>query len=287
MPDLDWNDLRYVLATARTGRLAEAARRIRVNETTISRRIVRLEQALGSRLFHRNAGVLVPTESGHRVVEHAERVELEIGRLTSAVTGADARASGSVRITSTPWLVNRLLVPAVGALHGSHPLITVELISDPRNLDMTKREADIAIRLARPDRDQTAIARRIATLGFAVYGPAGKKAKSLRWINFEEGMAGLPQSAWIAQEMKRERRLQPALLANDADVMLHAIAAGLGKSILPCAIGDHALGLTRLGGRAPVLRREVWLVVHPELRHLLRMRVVMEWIEKTISAHAR
>lgn len=286
MQDPNWNDLRYVLAIARTGRLAEAARRMRVNETTIARRIARIELALGSRLFHRNAGTLVPTEIGQRILAHAERIEREVGDLQSAVTGVDGRAAGSVRITSTPWLVNRILIPALGALATSHPLITVELISEPRNLDVTKREADIAIRLARPDREQRALARRIATFGFAVYGPAGRKAKSLPWINFETGMATLPQSAWTAQAMKREQKLLPALLANDAEVMLHAAIAGVGKTILPCPIGDHTPGLTRLSGRTPVLRREVWLMIHPELRHLLRIVAAKEWIERTISARA-
>ena len=287
MQDLNWNDLRYVLATARAGRLAEAARRIRVNETTIARRIARLEQSLGSQLFYRDAGVLVPTESGSLVVAHAERIEMEIGQLKSTAAGADGRVSGSVRITSTPWLINRLLIPALSALRAAHPLITTELIADPRNLNVSKREADIAIRLARPDRDHRAIARRIATFDFAVYGPAGKNAKSLAWISFEEGMAMLPHVARISEEMKREDKPQPALLANDTDVVVHAIAAGLGKSILPRLIGDRAPGLTRLSGPVPVLSREVWLLVHPDLRRLQRIKAATAWIENTLAAHEK
>jgi DNA-binding transcriptional LysR family regulator len=286
MQEFNWNDLRYVLAIVRTGRLAEAARRSKVNETTIARRIARMEEALGSQLFRRNAGFLIPTESGHRVVAYAERVETEIGQLKGAVMGADERPSGSVRITSTPWLINRILIPGFGGLHASHPQIMVELISDRKNLDVTKREADIAVRLARPQRDHRALARRIATLGFAVYGPMGKSATSVPWIGFEEDMAILPQSVWISNEMRREEQDQPALRANDSDVILHAIVAGLGKSLLPCVIGDSTPGLVRLSGHIPILNREVWLIVHPELRRLSRVRVVKEWIETTISSYA-
>jgi DNA-binding transcriptional LysR family regulator len=286
MQNLDWNDLRYVLSTARTGRLAEAARRMKVDATTVSRRLARIERALGAQIFHRDTGLLVPTEVGARVLEHAERVELAIDELGSAAMGADARASGTVRITSTPWLINRLLIPALAALHVDHPFITIDLNSEPRNVDVTKREADIAVRLARPHREHRALARRLATFGFAVYGPAGRKPSSLPWITFEEGMATLPQAVWITRAMKREGKRQPILLANDAEVMLHAIVNGLGKSILPCAIGDRTTGLARLSGRTPVVHREVWLMVHPELRHLSRIRTVISWIEQTILAHA-
>lgn len=286
MQPLNWNDLRFVLATARAGRLADAARRLKVDETTVARRVARVEQVLGARLFVRHAGVFTPTEVGHRVVDHAEKVELAVDDLEGAAMGADARASGSVRITSAPWLINRLLVPALAELYAAHPHLVVELGSEPRNLDVTKRDADIAVRLSRPHREHRALARRLATFGFAVYGPSGKKAASLPWITFEEGMANLPQAAWMARAMKRERKCQPALRANDAEVILHAICAGLGKSILPCAIGDPDPGLSRLSGRNPVLQREVWLMVHPELKHLSRIRAVIAWIDRTLSAHA-
>lgn len=200
--------------------------------------------------------------------------------------GADTRASGMVRITSPPWLVNRLLVPAIKKLHAEHPQIVIELSSEPRNLDVTKREADIAVRLSRPHREHRALARRLATFGFAVYGPSGKKASSLPWITFEEGMATLPQAVWIARAMQREQKRQPVMLANDAEVILHAIAVGLGKSILPCAIGDRTPGLSRLSGKVPVMHREIWVMVHPELRHLSRIQAVIAWLERTISEYS-
>lgn len=186
MQDLSWNDLRYVLAIGRTGSLAASARTLRVDETTVSRRVVAAERALGARLFHRMGGALIPTEIGERVIKHAERVELNVDELKRVATGADTKTAGTVRVTSIPLLVNRVLVPALGPLLGEHPDLQVELVSEPRNLDVTKREADIALRPARPHREQRATARRIANLSYGVFARSGADADSLPWISFEE-----------------------------------------------------------------------------------------------------
>src|SRR5262249_49666672 len=121
MPDLDWNDLRYVLAIARSGAHAAASRRLGVNETTIYRRLARIESRLGSRLFQRIDGSLLPTDLGHRVITHAERMELEAGAVIEAANGVNEIAGGSVRLTSIPMLINRLLLPELKELRNAHP----------------------------------------------------------------------------------------------------------------------------------------------------------------------
>jgi DNA-binding transcriptional LysR family regulator len=283
MQSLDWHDLRYVLAVARERALAPAARALRVNETTISRRIARAELALGSQLFHRTRGRLLPTEIGQRVIQHAERIEAEVDTLGDVATGIDSRAAGSVRLTSNPLLVNRLLVPAVGELSASHPMLRLELIAEPRNLSLTKREADLALRLARPDKEQRVIARRIGDLAFAVYGPPGRRSRTLPWIALDDTMAHLPNAAWIARAMQEESAGSPLLTTNDTDTILHSISAGLGKSLLPCVVADRDPGVVRLSGKAPVLTRELWLLVHPEIKHLARIRAVVAWLEQIVT----
>jgi DNA-binding transcriptional LysR family regulator len=143
------------------------------------------------------------------------------------------------------------------------------------------------VRMSRPVKEQSAVARRLTTLDFAVYGKAGIDPRQLRWISFESHMAGLPQSAWIEGAMKTERSAQPALLVNDSGTGLHAVAAGLGKTVLPCILADRAAGIIRLGGRRPVLSRDVWLMTPPTLKNLSRIRVVQDWIETTLVASKR
>jgi len=283
MLELNWNDLRFVLALARSQSLAGAARRLGVNETTVARRVAQAEQRLGARLFERNLGRLHPTEAGAAVVAGAERVELEVQALESATSGADRLAAGSVRVTSVPIIVNRILVPALPRLLSDHPQLRVELIAEPRDLSLTKREADIALRLARPRKEVRAIARRIGQLDYAVYGPSRRRTEPLPWVTYDDSMADLPQGRWMAERAIRERDAQAQVMVNDAEAMLQGVKAGLGKSLLPIAIGDQEPGLERHGDGSVLLSRELWLMVHPELRELVRIRVVMDWLATVID----
>ncbi len=163
---LDWNDLRYLLAVARGGTLAGAAKGLGVDDSTVSRRVARLEARLEARLFERAGdGRLRPTPAGAEALERAERMELEVEGLRDSVTGADAVCAGTVRLTSVPLLVNRLLVPALPGLLDRHPALNLELVADPSDLSLRRREADIALRLARPrSGGRSVLARRIGTL---------------------------------------------------------------------------------------------------------------------------
>lgn len=284
MPDIDWNDLRFVLAVARTRTIAAAARTLRVNETTVSRRLRRAELALQSSLFERVDGTLRPTETGQAVIDRAERIEAEVSALDERAARIDGMAAGIVRVTSIPLIVNRLLLPAVRSLYDAYPGLHLETVAEPRNLSISRRDADIALRLARPDREQAVLARKIAVLKYAAYGPTGRKSANLPWITYEEGLAAQPHVIWINHALKREGS-RPILTVNDSEVALQGIKLGLGRSLLPCAIGDREPGLRRLGNGTPVLEREAWLLVHPGARRLERVNAVIEWIEETIGSN--
>jgi DNA-binding transcriptional LysR family regulator len=283
MQQRNWTDLSYLVALARAGRLALASERLKVDATTISRRIAILERALGARLFERDQGRFTLTAAGQKVALRAERIEFEVDEIKREVAGVDAEVFGLVRVTAPPWMVSHVLLPSLSKLQEKHNDLTLELIAEARNLDVARRDADIAVRMSRPVKEQRAVARRLTSLDFAVYGPADADPHRLRWISFESNMSGLPQSAWIADAMRSERATQPALLVNDSAIALHAIAAGIGKTILPCVLGDRAMGVVRLSGRRPILSRDVWLMTHPELRNLSRIRVVHDWLETAIS----
>ncbi len=203
MPDMDWDDFRYVLAVARAKAIAPAARALRVDATTVARRLSRVELALKTKLFERKDGCLRPTEAAASVIERAERIEAEATAIAERASGFDAAVSGNVRVTSVPLIVSRLLLPGAGTLIDRYPALVLEVIADPRNLSVMRRDADIALRLARPDREQQAIARRLAHLPYAVYAPARGEARRLPWITYEEGMASLPHVAWINRAIKQ------------------------------------------------------------------------------------
>jgi DNA-binding transcriptional LysR family regulator len=285
MQELNWNDLRHVLAVARRRALAPASRDLGVNETTVARRIARAEQCLGSKLFDRVDGAMIPTQAGEVAVERAERMEVEVEVLKGTATGADGSAAGTVRVSSIPLIVNHVLIPALGDLYAAHPQLRVEAVAEPRNISLTKRDADIALRLARPDREFKVIARRLGTLSYAVYGPSGRIRRRLRWITYDATMAALPHVAWLDKASRLDRDVGPGLTVNDSEVALHAIRAGVGRSLLPCAIADRDPGLRRLDGPAPVLERELWLLVLPELRGLARIRAVIDWLDRVVARY--
>jgi DNA-binding transcriptional LysR family regulator len=283
MQAMNWDDLRHLLAIARAGTLAAAARRLQVNQTTVARRLAALEAALGARLFERGEGVLRPTKPGELALARAAEVEQEVQALERGVAGADAEPAGLVRVTAVPILVNRLLIPAAAALNARHPRLRLELIADSRNLSLTRREADIALRLSRPESGAGAIVRRLVHLDYAVYGPRGRAGARLPWISYEEALSHLPQARWIAAQTEGGE-LAP-LAVSDAEALIHAIRTGLGKSLLPCVVADREAGLQRLG--EPVFRRELWLLTHREVRRHARIAAAIAWIEDVLNRGAR
>lgn len=277
MQGMEWSDLRFVLAVARAGTLSGAARRLGVNQTTVSRRLAAAETSLRARLFDRGEGLFRPTKAGDEILRRAAQIEAEIDAIERGIGGSDTIIAGSVRVTAVPILVNRLLIPALPKLYAAHPGLQVELIAEPRNLRLTRREADIALRLARPESGD-ALARRIGRLDYAVYTPA-RKTGALPWITYDESLSHLPQARWIAAAAKNE---PPKLLVNDAEAILQAVGAGLGRSLLPCVAAENDKRLRRMSGTKPVLSREIWLLVHRELRAQARIAAVIDWLDHAV-----
>lgn len=280
MQTVDWNDLRYLLAVARAGTLAGAARRLAVDQTTVARRLAAAEAALGARLFDRAEGRLHPTEAGRAALVRAAEVEQAVEALERGVAGSDAAVAGIVRVTAVPILANHLLVPALPRLLDAHPGLRLELIADPRNLHLSRREADIALRLARPAQG-TALARRAGRVDYAVYARRDAGAASLPWVAYEDGSSHLPPARWIAEA---DGGGAARLRVNDAETILQAVRAGIGRSLLPCFVGDRDPALRRAEGGAVLLSREAWLLVHPEIRSHARIRAVLAWIETLLPA---
>lgn len=288
MQGLDWNDLRYVLALARGGTHAMAARALGVDATTVARRLRAMEASLGAPLFQRTPdGRMEPSEPGRIAVERAELVEAEVGGLLAALRQTDPVA-GIVRVTAVPLLVNRLLIPDAAPLTARHPQLRLELIADGRDLSLTRREADIALRLARPDEQagRRILARRLGTLPYAAYALAGLDPRTLPWLTYDDAMAHLPQAAWLARRARLDRAAA-SIVVNDGEGLLQALRAGLGRALLPCLIAARLPWLQRLPIDDPPLpARELWLLTHPDLRHLARVSAVLAWIDELFAPAA-
>jgi len=280
---LDWDDLHSFLTIARHGTLSAAARALGVTQTTMGRRLEALQGRAGVKLLNRTPGGFVLTTAGERVLANVERMEAEALAVERAVTGEDARLEGEVRITTVEALAAHLLVPALGPLAARYPAITVEIDVDTRSLSLSRREADIAVRLAAFEQHD-AIVRKVGTMLFGVYAsPAyladrgatklAEGAPGHRVITLQENLLQTPEGRWFARVTDRA---SVALRTNSRDGQLAAAVAGLGLACLPRYLADPVADLVRveLGEQAPL--RDIWLGVHRDTRWTPRIRAVLD-----------
>lgn len=283
MPDLNWDDLRVILAVARRRSYADAARILSVNETTVSRRIAKCEAALGVRLFDRADGRHVPTQAGEEIARRAERIEREVQSATETVADRDLAVAGRVQITAVPQIVNRLIAPRIGELIRVHPFLETHLVAEPAALSLMRRETDIAVRLARPQNEPQAVTRRICDMRYGIYASRAANSQTSDWITFTEDMRFLPQYRWIADQLKGSSGNLSGIRVSDAETLLQAIRAGGGKSFLPTWIGDSDPELARVDTGDTLWTREVWMIIHPELKNLARIRVIADWLSAILQ----
>ena len=271
-----WDDLRTVLAIARAGSLAGAARQLGVNHSTVFRRLGALETELGTRLFERAASGYSATAAGEDLCRVAERIEDEIAGLDRRLAGRDQALSGLLRLTAPDDVMERLIIAPLARFRQRHPEILIEAAIDNRNLNLTKREADIAIRpTKRPP--ESLVGRRIGPLAVAVYAPEGAPAESdsLPWIAWEEGTGPASDARWLARQGPVETVVYRS---NSLLNQLTACRVGLGRALLPCFLGDTAEGLRRLTPPLEELETDLWLLTHRDLRRTARVRALMDWL---------
>lgn len=270
---MNWDDLRFLVVIGREGTLAGAARRLKVDQTTVARRLRALEDALGTLLFERSDGRWQPTATGTHVLERATRIEEDVAGLTRIADAGRPGIQGTVRITSVGTLLADWLVPRLPDLYARHPGLDVTLVASNDNLNVARREADIAIRLARPESGDFLI-RKLVDVGFAVYAPASG-APPDAWVCYDDELAHTPEMRWLTPQLADSR---VRLRSNGVDALTRAVAAGIGRGVLPCFIGDATPGLIRQSGPAPVVTRELWLLIHPDARQQPRVGAVADWV---------
>jgi DNA-binding transcriptional LysR family regulator len=289
----DWNDLRLVLAIARAGSLTGAAGALRVNHSTAFRRLGTLEERLGVRLFERlPGGSYLPTAAGERAAAAAERVETETAALGRDIAGQDVRLTGRLRVTASETLAFRLLTAAIGRFREAHPGITVELAIDNRVLSLSRREADIALRVMRPSEGDL-YGRKLSDIAWTAYArrdlaerqALGPEALGgLPVIGWEDGVRGINAADWLGRQVPDA---QVVYRTNSVVNQLVAARAGLGAAVLPCYLGDPEPDLVRLLDPVSELARELWIVTHTDLRRTARVRAFFEIVGDALQADRR
>jgi len=272
---LDWNDLKVFLALARGGSARTAAARLGTSHSTVLRRLQALENALGAGMFGRTPDGLVLTGPGARLLIKAQQIEAEAFEVERDVLGADIRLQGPIRLTVPPPVAKYLLLPHLARFRRDYPEIDLEVVATYDYSDLGRRDADVAIRFAEAPEDHL-FGRRLPRFRDAVYASPAYVEE-----HFHAGESS--GAAWIgwpdAQRFSHRimptgyGALQVAWRLPDLELQAEAARQGLGMALLPCIMGDRDPSLVRVPGTATYDTLPAWLLTHPDLRRMERVRV--------------
>lgn len=276
-----WDDFRFVKAIAEAGSLPAAAALLKVNHSTIFRRLNQIEEAVGHRLFERARTGYTPTPAGEKMLEAAGAMEGRVAAFARQVAGAEIAPTGEVRLTTSDTLLVHLLLPIMGEMREALPGIRLDLVVGNASLNLSKRDADVAVR-ATDDPPEALVGRRIASVAWALYGRRADFAAGAPvdlaahdFVGMGENLANLAAVRFLKSEVAPERVV---CRINTVLGLAEAVEAGIGIAHLPTFIGDRRPLLRRLAPPDGALAAGLWLLTHPDLRQVPRVRAVLDFL---------
>lgn len=287
---MNWDDARILLALGRAQTLRGAARVLHIDQATVGRRIAAMEHSLGSMLFLRTSTGYLLTEAGEAAFEAAENMETAATELVRRTQGLDKALSGEVRVTTTDFLAVDFVIPAIARVHAEHPDVRVVLTSSSQLLNLSRREADIAIRTQKPDNPDL-IVRRLTRWPMCLFASQayldshgmpepGTAFKGHDLVAYEPYLSE-GRALTLVGESAGAGRIVAAV--NSSMMVRTAVAAGLGLGELPLYIGERD-GLVRIWPERERSRPyEVWMVTHEDLRHTARIRAVIDQVVQVFA----
>lgn len=282
-----WDDTRTFLAVARHGTLSGAASELKLGIATLSRRIERLERALKLPLFIRHQSGYQLTEEGADLIEKAEALEAAAAAFTSGVA-THTQMTGKVRLATAENLATGLILPALPEFHRQYPGITLELVTDITTVNLHRRDADLALRMVKPERGHVTL-RRLSALGYGLYsspGYAAQRETSLdsgaydtdAFITWSETQSHLPTAQWVERILQGR---EPVLTTTSLSTQVVAAKAGLGLAVLPHFLALDA-GLVCVDADIGV-DQSIYLVIQSDLTQSRRTRAVADFLVDLVS----
>lgn len=287
IPDHNWEDLRLVRAIVAGRGLSGAARLLGLHHATVLRRLNAFEYRMGIVLFDRQPSGYTPTETGEELARIAEAIEQEVEGAYRKLAGLDLRLSGTIRLATSDFLAQTLLVPILRVFRARFPSIEIETVISPQFASLTKRDADVALRAANTLPEHL-VGKKITTLGYGLYGHEdlvqecrGIGPEQLDWVGDDQTIAGVTTNLW------RQRSFPNARVKLRYDSLIgkfSAIRSGLGVGFLPHFLGVSTPGLVCVETEPEAWRLDLWILTHPDLTRMTRVQAFMNMAEQALSA---
>ena len=285
---IDWAELPYFLAVARTGSLRAAADLVDGTHATVDRHLRSLESSYGVRLFERSTTGLSLTPAGESLVPMAEDAELAVISARRRIEGLDREAAGTVRVTAPPFLAFDILAPIFARFAERYADIDLDITLTNRFQDLTRSEADVSVRVAHAVSDDV-IGRRVLQYASGIYASRdylaknwdtrGKKGEGLHWIGWGDAS---PMPDWVRDSPFPRASLRHAM--REGDMVRYMVQQGQGMSYLPCFMEKYLPGLVRVPGTQAALDRSIWLLLHADLRKTTRVRLFVDYMAQALKA---
>ncbi len=288
----NWNDLQFFLAIYEAGSLAGAARKLNVDETTVGRRLAALEQDLASKLFERKREGYRPTPAGHQVLAAALPIRSKLRQLHTQIEGSDQSLKGTVKLTLPETMAVHLVIPRLAEHLSLYPDLKLEFLTSAQTVNISKREADIAIRMFRP-KEGMLYAKRLGKLRFSFFAsqeyirqrgmPKISQGNDHSWVNYPDSEASDAEAALLKKMgIQNWSKLQ----VNNRTSMLASLRAGLGVGMLPEIMAQEARDLFAIS-ELPPLDLDTWMVVHSDLKTNARVKVTADFLAQVVGSRLR
>jgi DNA-binding transcriptional LysR family regulator len=281
------SDLKVLLALVRAGTLASAGERLGVDASTVFRSLKRIERGTGQILFERSRSGYQPLELAMQLAAHAEEMDAALEAARSSIENSPAKVSGSVRITATDSVLHGLIAPVLGALKKEHPLLSFDLHTGNELASLTRRDADIAVRATqRPP--QHLVGKQVGKIRVAVYAArhrgatkwADVLAQKVDWIAPDDALPEHPSVIW---RKKHFPKAMPRYRVSSILSVLELTALGMGVGVLPLFLAEGRSDVSRLTEPLENAETELWVLTHPESRHLRRVSAVYNHLAQQLK----
>lgn len=288
---LAWEELQIFLAAARAGTLSGAARLLDTSAATVLRRLRVLEASVNTNLFARSPRGYALTPAGEELLEHVQAMEAQVLAAERRLGGRDQRLSGTIRVATVDDVVQAVLGPILAGFSQRHPALCLDLLIESEYTDLARRTADVAIRAGVQPQAGDVIAKRVCTIGVALYAsrdylrrhgsrPSLETLSAHRIVRADEARSRIPMEKLLDRHVDRAAT---ALRSNSMLARVAAVRDGVGVGMLPCFVADTERELVRLGDVLPEASAALWILVHPDLRRNARVRAFVDYTFAELS----